>query len=225
MVPELSVVLPVRNQADHIGGVVQNYLAQLKGRKWEYILVPNACTDNSPRICQFIAKKHKSVRVVENPPGGWGLSVRVGLKACRGKFVSYANSARTDPTTLPLLFNLLKKNAGGLAKVSRYERHHFLREMGSALYNLECRLLFGVTCHDVNGTPKMFSRQLLKQIELISPGDLMDAELLAHCARLKIPILELPQTGWSRHGGKSTTGFKSALRMYQGAFQLRGVMK
>ncbi len=224
MKPELSVVLPVRNQADHIGGVVQNYLAQCKGRKWEFILVPNACTDDSPAICRAIAKKQKAVRVAENPLGGWGLSVRVGLKACKGRFICYTNSARTDPATLPRLFNLFKKNPDGLAKVSRYQRHHLLRELGSTLYNLECRLLFGVTCHDVNGTPKMFSSSLLKKIQLKSPGDLLDAEILAQCVRLKVPITELSQIGWSRHGGKSSTGLKSALGMYGGALRLRQEM-
>lgn len=220
MKPELSVILPVYNQADHIAGVIEGYLNAFRGKPWEIILVPNACSDNSPQICRELSKKHKNVRFVENPLGGWGLSVRKGLEAARGRFFCYANSARTDPATIPALFNQLLEKPGSLAKVSRHSRGHFLRELGSLLYNFECRVLFRVNCHDVNGTPKIFDSDLLRRVSLTSDGDLLDAEILAWCSRMKVPVVEMRHGVWNRHGGKSTTNFKSAARMYWGAFQL-----
>jgi hypothetical protein len=221
LTPELSIILPVRNQADHIAGLVELYRKEFKGRSWEIILVPNACSDDSPRLCRKMAAKGRGIRVVENPAGGWGLSVRVGLKAAKGRFLCYTNSARTDPATIPPLFEQVKKNPGTLAKVRRHSRGHFLREFGSMIYNFECRLLFGIRCRDVNGTPKVFEAGLLRRLKLASKGDLLDAELLAQCRRLQVPILETPVGGWSRHGGKSSTNFKSAARMYWGAMRLR----
>jgi len=220
MKPELSVVLPVRNQADHIAGVVQQYRSAFKGRPWEIILVPNACTDDSARICRRLAAKGRGLKVVENPAGGWGLSVRVGLKAASGRFLCYTNSARTDPATIPVLFEKLKGQPGSLAKVSRHSRGQFLREAGSFFYNWECRILFGIQSRDVNGTPKIFRSELLPKMPLISEGDMVDAEILARCRKLGVPILEMPLGGWGRHGGKSSTGFKSAARMYLGALRL-----
>ena len=96
-----------------------------------------------------------------------------------------------------------------------------LRGWGSALYNLEGRLLFGIRARDVNGTPKIFSRELYDRLDLRETGDVIDMELMAGVSRKKIPIIEMPVTGFTRHGGKSSTNLKSAWKMYAGAVRLR----
>lgn len=220
MRPELSLVLPFRNQADHILPLLERYRTTLKGRPWEIILVPNACTDDTPKICRAFTKKHRNFRVVENPKGGWGLSVLMGMSAARGRFLAYTNSARTDPAQVPALFKKLPKGSHALAKVTRHQRGHFLREAGSFFYNLECGTLFDIPSGDVNGTPKILPAELWKRFRCQEPGDLLDAELLAHCAKARVPIIEMKVAGWGRHGGKSTTNWKSAARMYSGAVRL-----
>jgi hypothetical protein len=221
MKPSFSIVLPVHNQADHIEDVVGRYRSVFRGKPWEIILVPNACRDDSLLICRKLAKKDPKIRVVENPRGGWGLSVRIGLAAARGSIIGYTNSARTDPETIPSLLRLAQASHGALAKVSRHQRGRFLREMGSILYNLECGLLFDSGIRDINGTPKIFPSSVYKKMELTADGDLLDAEVIAWCRRLDVPIVEQRQEGWGRFGGKSTTGCKSALRMYLGALELK----
>jgi glycosyltransferase involved in cell wall biosynthesis len=220
MKPELSVILPVHNQGDHIAQVVERYQSEFKNRPWEIILVPNACRDDSLQICRRLARKSRNIRTVENPAGGWGLSVRMGLQAARGRFLCYTNSARTDPSQIPPLFRQLRAQPGSVFKISRVARGHLLREFGSRLYNWECRLLFHVSGRDVNGTPKMFSADLFGRMELVSDGDLLDAEFLARCRRMGVPVLETILAGWTRHGGQSTTKFRSAVRMYAGAVRL-----
>jgi hypothetical protein len=50
--------------------------------------------------------------------------------------------------------------------------------------------------------------------------DLIDAEFNAVCRRENYPVLEVPVFSHRRHGGKSTTSYGSALRMYWGAYKL-----
>jgi glycosyltransferase involved in cell wall biosynthesis len=219
-VTDLSVILPFRNQADHLRPLIRRYLDEFASHSWsfELVLVPNACTDDSVRICRELGAADPRVRVVENPKGGWGLSVRTGLDAARGRFVCYTNSARTEPAQVPAAFGRVAERT--LVKIVRRGRGNFLREFGSFLYNLECRALFRLGCRDVNGTPKIFARELLERLSLTSDGDLLDVELLSKARRLGWRILEVPVEGWKRHGGKSSTNFKSAGRMYTGALKL-----
>jgi len=221
-VTDLSVVLPFRNQADHLGPLVRRYLDEFSPHPWsfELVLVPNACTDDSVRICREAASADPRIRVVENPQGGWGLSVRTGLGAARGRFVCYTNSARTEPAQIPDAFDRLRDRPSAIVKIVRRGRGNFLREFGSFLYNLECRALFRLGCRDVNGTPKIFARELLDRVALTSDGDLLDVELLSKARRLGWRIVEVPVEGWKRHGGKSSTNFKSAGRMYGGALRM-----
>jgi hypothetical protein len=95
-----------------------------------------------------------------------------------------------------------------------------LREAGSWLYNLEARVLFGVRCDDVNGTPKVFSRALYERLILAQDGDTLDLELIAQATRLGVTIVDVPAAGFKRHGGKSSTTFSSAWRMYSGALRM-----
>jgi len=221
-VTDLSVVLPFRNQADHLGPLVRRYIDTFSPHPWsfELVLVPNACTDDSARICREAASADSRIRVVENPKGGWGLSVRTGLGAASGRYVCYTNSARTEPAQIPDAFDRLRDRPSAIVKIVRRGRGNFLREFGSFLYNLECRALFRLGCRDVNGTPKIFARELLDRVALTSDGDLLDVELLSKARRLGWRIVEVPVEGWKRHGGKSSTNFKSAGRMYAGALRM-----
>jgi glycosyl transferase family 2 len=219
----LSVVLPCRNQADHISQVIARYFEPLDtlGRPYEIVAVPNASTDATLEVVAALAAREGRVRMVENPRGGWGLSVLTGLRAARGEVLCYANSSRTDPTHLPALLDLYLRKQPCVAKVRRAQRGAPLREAGSWLYNLEARILFGLRARDVNGTPKMLSRSFFEGSALGSTGDLLDLELLAKAHRMGLPIVDFVVTGFKRHGGRSTTGLLSAWGMYAGAVRLR----
>jgi glycosyltransferase involved in cell wall biosynthesis len=221
-----SLVLPCRNQEDHIREVLQRYAAPLAstGLEYELIVVPNASHDGTAEVVRELARHDPRIRVQENPAGGWGLSVLTGLRVARGDVLGYTNSARTDPARVPQLLELYRQHAPCVAKVRRIKRHAPLREMGSLLYNLEGRLLFGLNITDVNGTPKIFSRVFFEQAQLTSTGDLLDLELAAQARRLGVAIVELPIAGFKRHGGRSSTTFASAWNMYAGAWKLRGAL-
>jgi glycosyltransferase involved in cell wall biosynthesis len=219
----LSVVLPCRNQEDHIADVLRSYAGPLQraGRAYELVAVPNACTDRTEEIVRSLAEGDPRIRVVVNPRGGWGLSVLTGLAAARGSVLCYTNSARTDPEHVVAVLDLYEKGAPCLAKARRERRGAPLREIGSWLFNLEGRLLFGIGARDVNGTPKVFSRALYEDLRLFSEGDLLDLELMAKVSRRRLPILELPVQGFRRHGGRSSTGLRTAWGLYAGALKLR----
>jgi glycosyltransferase involved in cell wall biosynthesis len=221
--PLASVVLPCRNQADHIGQILPRYAAAFDraGMPFELVVVPNASTDTTEQQVRALAAGDGRIRCVANPSGGWGLSVRVGLEAARGDVLVYTNTARTDPEAVPGFVRRHLEQPQALVKAARQQRKAVLREVGSWLYNLEARLLFGVRCADINGTPKVFSRPLYNRLALRQDGDLLDLELIAQATWLRTPILDIATFGFKRHSGKSSTTFRSAWRMYSGAVRLR----
>jgi hypothetical protein len=105
-------------------------------------------------------------------------------------------------------------------KANRKIRESFRRRLGSLLYNLECRAFFDLPTWDINGTPKVFPRKFEKLLQLTKDDDLIDAEFNAICRREEYPMLEVPVLSTKRHGGKSTTNYNSAFKMYWGAYKL-----
>jgi glycosyltransferase involved in cell wall biosynthesis len=218
----ISIILPVHNQADHIGPIVRGYLQELAKLRnpHEIILVLNGCRDQSPAVCQQLAQEHPTVRVAESPRAGWGRAVRLGLQEARGDVVCYTNSARTTAHDLVLLVFYAVVYPDAVIKANRKIRESWRRRLGSLLYNLECRALFSLPQWDINGTPKVFPRQFARLRELAREDDLIDLEFNVVCRQEEYPMLEVPILATQRHGGKSTTNFRSALRMYWGAYRM-----
>ena len=217
-----SLVLPVYNQADHIGEVVRQYREVLDRIRhpYELILVPNGSRDASVAVCEALAAEHPEVQAHACEQGGWGRGVKLGLSVARGDVIGYTNSARTSPEDLLLLGLYAIAYPNVVVKANRKIREGWQRRLGSLLYNLECRALFDLSQWDINGTPKLFPRQFEKLLHLTRDDDLIDAEFNAICRREEYPMIEVPIFSSRRHGGRSTTNYGSAWRMYWGAYEL-----
>jgi glycosyltransferase involved in cell wall biosynthesis len=219
----VSIVLPVRNQGDHVAEVVREYeesLARLPVPH-ETLLVVNASNDDSLPVCRELERTHPSVRVLESAEGGWGRAVLLGLASARGDLLCYTNLARTraEDLTLLLLYGLMHPDA--VVKANRKIRDSLYRRFGSLLYNLECRALFDLSYWDINGTPKVFPRSLPKLLTLTRKDDLVDLEFQVVCRNEGYRVLEVPVFSNVRRGGRSTTNHRSALALYWGAISMR----
>jgi len=222
--PRVSIILPVYNQAAHIGAVVEDYVAALQRVPitYEILLVVNGpCRDDSLGTCQKLAEKHGVVKVVHSVAGGWGLAVKRGIENSRGELICYTNSARTHAEDLMLCLLYAVAHPDVVIKANRKIRDNVFRRMGSLVYNLECRSLFDLPFWDINGTPKVFPRSLDKLRGLTQDDDLIDLEFNVICREENYRVLEIPILSTRRHGGKSTTGMSSAFKMYKGAYRLK----
>lgn len=221
MKPKLSIILPVYNQADHVGHIVTQYQAALThlNHTYEIILVVNGSKDSSLAVCQALAEKCDTVKVLHSVSGGWGLAVRLGLQHAQGEFICYTNSARTEPKNL-VLFCMYAIVNDCVIKANRKNRDNWPRRIGSLLYNVQCRTLFDLSYWDINGTPKVFPRRFDRLLQLTRDDDLIDLEFNIICQQENYPLLEVPVFTSVRHGGLSTTSYQSAWRLYTGAYQM-----
>jgi hypothetical protein len=105
-------------------------------------------------------------------------------------------------------------------KANRRIRESRRRRLGSLIYNLECRALFDLSVWDINGTPKIFPRSFDKLLALTRDDDLLDCEFNVVCRTNGYPMIEVPILATERHGGRSTTNYSSAIRMYTGAYAM-----
>ena len=229
MTPALaSVIVPVYNQADHIETALNEFRDALQRLDFPCELIPvvnGQRRDRSLEICRQMAALDPLIRPLSVEQAGWGRSVRAGLAAARGELICYTNSARTSGKDLLLMLLYGSVHPDTIVKANRKIRESPLRRAGSLLYNLECRMLFDLPYWDINGTPKVFSREHhAALLGLECNDDLIDLEFNAICRARSYPVIEVPVFSTSRRSGKSTTNWQSALRMYTGAWRLRSRM-
>lgn len=224
--PYASLILPIHNQADHIARVVHGFLADFAklDRACELVLVPNGCHDASVEICAELAAQHPGAVQLVGPlkNGGWGRAINAGLEASRGEVVGYTNSARTTPETATLMLAYAIAYPDTVLKANRRIRESALRRLGSVVYNFECRRLFDLATWDIDGTPKFFPRRFHHLMNLSSEAELYDLEWMRACRYAGYPVVEIPIYPTERFGGRSTTSYKSAVRMLVGAYRTRG---
>ena len=181
----------------------------------------NGSRDRSREICEELSRRFEPVRAVPYAGAGWGGAVRWGLSQARGEILCFTNSARTSAEDLLLMLLYAVAFPGVVVKADRKVRESLFRRLGSLLYNLECRALFDLPSWDVNGTPKVFPRSCDRLLGLTRDDDLLDLEFGIEIRRSNYRLVEVPIISTRRHGGRSTTSLRSALRLYLGALRLR----
>ncbi len=225
--PDYSIILPVYNQADHIVETVCEYREALQDfpASWEILLVVNGSRDASWERCQELAYTYPGIRAFCSERSGWGHAVCLGLTEALGRTLCYTNSARTSAADLHRLLRYAVNNPQTVIKANRKIRESRQRRLGSLLYNMECRALFDLPYWDINGTPKIFPRDFRPLLRLSRPDDLIDLEFHVICRHYHYPMMEIPILSTQRRGGRSTTRWSSALRLYWGAWRMRQELK
>lgn len=220
-IPDFSIILPVMNQEDHIEKVIISYQDTLTkaGYSCEYIPVVNGSDDNSYQICKKLDKKYHNVSAYELQDRGFGLGILYGLSKAKGKYLCYLNCARIKPDDLIRSLKYFLVDTSVLVHGERKKREGFHRALFSIFYNYSLRLIFRVTARDINGNPKVFSRNTYNKLRLNSTNSMIDLEILERAKQQSITVIPVPVFDYTRYGGKSTTSWHTIFRLIKEVIQ------
>jgi len=213
--PLLSLSLNVYNEENNLERVYKEIKDVLRKAKvfHELIFIEGGSRDNSWKILQKIAKKDKACKIlqVDMEPGK---KLNAGMKVAKGKYYGYlCSDGQDDPDIIPKCIKMLEAGKADLVKGNRIDRAYWQRKVISRIYNFCCRMLFGLSLKDVNMHPKVFRRELIKDINLISTSESVDLEIVLRAQRKRYKIIELPIEERDRDGGKSSVNLSVALKM------------
>ena len=139
--PEVSVVIPCRNEAGTVGSCVRDALAALheSGYQGEVVVCDNGSTDDSVRVA-----REAGARVAHQPIRGYGAACLGGMSAAKGRILVLVDGDGTyDLSLLPRFVEPLRagydmvlgtRRNGEMAPRSMRRRHrHFLEPVQTAL--------------------------------------------------------------------------------------------
>jgi glycosyltransferase involved in cell wall biosynthesis len=111
--PEISVVVPVRNEAGNIAPLVSEIAAALAGRDFEIVYVNDGSTDGTDNELKRLAAAQGNLRQIRHAQScGQSAAIASGVRAARGGIVvTLDGDGQNDPAFLPKLVDALK--AGG----------------------------------------------------------------------------------------------------------------
>ncbi len=124
--PSVSIVVPVRNEADNIAPLIEEITAALDGRwAYEIIYVNDGSTDaTGERLAAIMAQRDNLRQLRHAKSGGQSAAVRSGVRAARGAIVATLDGdGQNNPAFLPDLIAAVEKGANvGLAAGQRVGR-------------------------------------------------------------------------------------------------------
>jgi prepilin-type processing-associated H-X9-DG protein len=90
--PALSVILPVRNEAPHVGAVLSQLAGQtLDPARYEVLVVDGASEDGTGGIVLAFAASHPNVRLLNNPRGLSSSARNIGAEHARSAYILFVD--------------------------------------------------------------------------------------------------------------------------------------
>lgn len=85
--PEVSIIMPVRNEAASLDAALASVCSQATDASVEVIVVDDYSTDSSRSIIERWAARDEHVRLVSSPRRGIPQALNCGLEAARGRYL------------------------------------------------------------------------------------------------------------------------------------------
>ena len=205
---DLSVVIPVKNEAENLAPLIAEIHAALDGLvPFEIVYVDDGSTDDSARRLQTIQAGDPTLRVVRHAKScGQSTAVRSGVKAAQGRWVATLDGdGQNDPADIPALWRLAQ--AGGPYAIycghRTKRRDTAIKRFSSRFANgLRSRLL-GDATPDTGCGLKLFERATFLDLPYF---DHMHRYLPALVLRAGGTVVSVPVNHRPRERGKSNYG-------------------
>ena len=114
---DVSVLVPVLDEEEHLRGCVERMLAQDLDGRAEFLFLDGGSRDRSREILEEIAAVDPRVRVLDNPARRTPHALNVGLQAARGTFVARMDAHTHYPPDY-LSIGLARLRRGDVVSVS-----------------------------------------------------------------------------------------------------------
>ena len=213
----LSVIIPVYNEAELLGEAVHrvNTFIAAHFADYELVIIESGSTDGTGELCDRLGAELPAVRVIhEGGRNGFGSALKRGYKEATKDWVWFITADTPFPLESMLeAMKLFPTHDCVLSFRSEDTRKSFFRKIQSVVYNNLVKILLGLRVRHVNSAFKVFKREVIQSLPLISNGWFIDAETLYWLTKRKVKYTEIPVPLIDRTGGHSTITLSTPLTL------------
>jgi glycosyltransferase involved in cell wall biosynthesis len=213
--PELSVVIPVFNEAPNLESLHREFRGTLDGwgHAYEIIFVDDGSTDGSFEILQKLQRADAHVQVIQFRRNfGQTAAFAAGFAAARGRvIVTSDGDLQNDPRDVPRLVGRLGEGFDIVCGWRRERKDNWLtRRVPSFIANRLISWATGVWLNDYGCSLKAFRSEVVKPLRLYGE---MHRFLPALASEMGVRIAEEPVNHRARTHGNSKYGLSRTIRV------------
>lgn len=169
---DLTIIVPLFNEAESLPELVRWIDRTLNGRGWEYeiIMVDDGSTDGSWKVVRELAEADGRIHGIRFRRNyGKSAALYHGFKAAKGNVVVTMDADLQDsPEEIPEMYRMVTED--GWDVVSGWKQHRqdnkLTKNLPSKLYNATARWITGIHLHDMNCGLKAYRNEVVKNIEV-----------------------------------------------------------
>ena len=226
MTPELSIVIPVRNESPNIRSLYDELTTTLvqAGRSYEIIVIDDGSIDDTFELLASLQSRDPHLRVIRFRRNfGQTAAFAAGFAYARGQFiVTFDGDLQNDPADIPRLLEIARTHDVVCGWRKDRKDDFLTRYVPSVIANQLIGLVSGVHVHDVGCSLKVFRAEVVKPLKL-TPG--MHRYLPALASQLGDRVTEVVVNHRPRRFGQSKYGLSRTFRVIGDLFTLRRLMR
>ncbi len=224
--PEISVVIPLRDEEDNVvplHGELTDVLDQI-GVSYEVILVDDGSADRTFERLAEIQRRDPKVRLIRFTRNfGQTAAFAAGFAEARGQYiVTLDGDLQNDPRDIPEMLVLARRKDIVSGWRRKRKDNFFTRYVPSALANWLLGIVTGVRLHDNGCSLKIYRAKVIKPLKL-RPG--MHRYFPALASQLGGRVAEVEVNHRPRQHGRSKYNLSRTFTVVSDLFQLRRLMR
>jgi glycosyltransferase involved in cell wall biosynthesis len=215
MSPELSVVIPIRNESPNIEPLYVELTEALQrwGRSYEVLAIDDGSTDDTFELLARLQAADARVRVIRFRRNfGQTAGFAAGFAYARGRYIVTSDGdLQNDPRDIPGMIQIAEKGPDIVAGWRKDRKDAFLnRRLPSMIANAIISFSTGVKLHDYGCSLKVFRAEVVKGLKL--DGE-MHRFLPAIASEMGVTIVEQVVNHRPRRHGTSKYGISRTIRV------------
>ncbi len=212
---DLSIVVPVHNEAESLPHLVPEIHGALRGAglSYEVVLIDDGSTDASYRELKRAAEHDPALTVIRLRRNfGQTAALQAGLDAARGRAVALMDAdLQNDPADIPKMLESLEAGCDMVAGWRADRKDPFLsRKLPSMIANRVISAATKVKLHDYGCTLKVMTSDVAKELRLYGE---MHRFIPAVASWMGVSIVEMKVNHRARQYGSSKYGIGRTLRV------------
>jgi glycosyltransferase involved in cell wall biosynthesis len=215
MGPEISVVVPMRNESPNVAELHAELSAVLDafGRPYEILVIDDGSTDDTFAKLAALQRRNPRLRVIRFRRNfGQTAAFAAGFARARGRYiVTFDGDLQNDPTDIPAMIEKIAEGPDIVAGWRKERKDAFLnRRLPSMIANTVISFATGVKLHDYGCSLKVFRAEVVKSMKLYGE---MHRFLPAIAAEQGVDIVEHVVNHRKRIHGQSKYGISRTIRV------------
>jgi glycosyltransferase involved in cell wall biosynthesis len=208
---QLSLVIPVFNEADNVGLLAAKINDALEGYNYEIIFVDDFSTDGTRTVIKKIADER--IHLIELKKNyGQSLALAAGIDYAGGEYIiTMDGDLQNDPADIPQMLHFaINEEFDVVTGIRQKRKDSLIKKIPSKIANFMVRRVTKLDIKDNGCALKVFTRDIAKDLNLYGEMHRF-ITLLAHLEGAQIK--QVPVRHHSRNAGVSKYGLERVFKV------------